>query len=179
MTEITPVHLLPDSERLLMAHGQWHAPWDGSDQAEEPDMEELVQDAFNLYARGLLPIQVRWQLAKLHSSLPVNVLRRAQRGAERALLAADSASAELRRAMVAAARQTAIQGALADGQWGAALRGLERAGEIVAELRESAGLSEDDLRLTVVVESLPPAEGEPVRADVPAALTPETVETEA
>ena len=70
-------------------------------------------------------------------------------------MAAEGAPAELRRAMVAAARQTAIQGALARGEWGAALRGLDRAGEIAGELRESAGLSEGDLVLTVTVEEAP------------------------
>jgi hypothetical protein len=54
--------------------------------------------------------------------------------------------------MVAAARQRAIQGALSAGDWGQALKGLERAGEIAGELRESAGLSDDDLVLTVTVE---------------------------
>jgi hypothetical protein len=51
---------------------------------------------------------------------------------------------------------------MAAGQWGAALRGLDRAGEIAGELRESAGLSEEDLVLTVTVEAeshpLPPVE---------------------
>jgi hypothetical protein len=51
---------------------------------------------------------------------------------------------------------------MAAGQWGAALKGLDRAGEIAGELRESAGLSDEDLVLTVAIEPeshpLPPAE---------------------
>lgn len=165
-----PVHLLPDSERLLRTHSSWVASWDASDKEEEgTDYDELVKTAFNLYASGMLPVQVKWELARRHSSVPVRTLNRAQREAERALCAAESAPPELRRAMVAAARQAAIHGALAAGQWGAALKGLDRAGEIAGELRESAGLSDEDLVLTVAIETeavpLPPAE------------TAETVET--
>ena len=165
-----PVHLLPDSERLLRTHSSWVASWDASDKEEEgPDYDELVRKAFNLYAQGLLPIQVRWELVKEHSSVPARTLNRAQREAERALCAAESAPPELRRAMVAAARQRAIRGALATGEWGAALRGLDRAGEIAGELRESAGLSEEDLVLTVAIE----AESHPL----PPVGTAETAET--
>jgi hypothetical protein len=158
-----PVHLLPDSERLLRTHSSWVASWDASDKEEEgTDYDELVRKAFNLYAQGLLPIQVRWELARKHSSTPARTLNRAQREAEKALCAAESAPPELRRAMVAAARQRAIHGALREGQWGAALKGLDRAGEIAGELRESAGLSEEDLVLTVAIEAeshpLPPVE---------------------
>jgi hypothetical protein len=84
--------------------------------------------------------------------------------------------------MVAAQRQQAIQGALADGQWGAALRGLDRAGEIAGELRESAGLSEEDLVLTVSVEAEPVAiqegDSQPVSGETESDLTAETAETE-
>lgn len=152
-----PAHFLPDSERLLRTHNAWVAQWDASDQQEEAhDFNKLVKEAFNHYSSGLLPIQVRWELSEAYPTLPARVLARAQRHAERALLAAESAPAELRRAMVAAARQRAIHGALAAGEWGAALRGLERAGEIAGELRESAGLSADDLVLTVAIEGDPP-----------------------
>jgi hypothetical protein len=84
--------------------------------------------------------------------------------------------------MVAAQRQQAIQGALADGQWGAALKGLDRAGEIAGELRESAGLSEEDLVLTVSVEEpiqgLPGGDPQPVSGETDDNLTAETAETE-
>jgi hypothetical protein len=46
---------------------------------------------------------------------------------------------------------------LAAGEWGAALKGLDRAGEIAGELRESAGLSDEDLVLTVAIEGEAPA----------------------
>lgn len=151
-----PVHLLPDSERLLKTHNVWQASWDQSDNEEEPDIEALTREAFNLYAQGLLPIEVRWRLSERHSSLPARTLARAQRAAERQLQAAETAPPELRRAMVAAARQRAIQGALAAGEWGVALRGLDRAGEIAGELRESAGLAQEDLVLSVSIEA-PPA----------------------
>jgi hypothetical protein len=177
-----PIHCRPDSERLLRAHNAWVAEWDASAQEEEaPDFDALVKEAFTLYARGMMPIQVRWRLAEAHSSLPARVLSRAQRHAEKALCAAESAPPELRRAMVAAARQEVIQGALAAGDWGAALRGLDRAGEIAGELRESAGLTEEDLILTVQVEEapeLPGGDSQPVSAENEHDLTAETVETE-
>lgn len=178
-----PLHCRPDSERLLRAHNAWVADWDASAQEiEEPDFEALVKKAFDYYARGMLPIQVRWRLAETHPSLPARTLARAQRHAEKALCAAESAPPELRRAMVAAARQTAIQGALEAGEWSAALRGLDRAGEIAGELRESAGLSEEDLVLTVRVEEpagLPGSDSQPVSLETPFNPTPETTETEA
>lgn len=148
-----PIHLLPDSERLLLAHNVWQAPWDESDkEPAPPDIQELTEKAFDYYKQGFLPIQVRWRLQEDYPLLPAKLLARAQRGAERAMLAAEQAPAELRRAQVALARQAAIQGALAAGEWGAALRGLDRAGEIAGELREASGLSEEDLVLTVTVE---------------------------
>jgi hypothetical protein len=177
----TPIHLLPDSERLLKTHNAWIADWDLSNQEEEPALETLIQKAFNLYARGLLPIQVRWELSTDHPSLPARVLTQVQRHAEKALCAAESAPPELRRAMVAAARQRAIQGALATGEWGAALKGLDRAGEIAGELRESAGLAQEDLVLTIQVEdleSLPSSESQPVSAETEASLNDETAETQ-
>jgi hypothetical protein len=127
-----------------------------------------------------LPVQVRWKLAKAHSHLSNTTLTRIQRRAEKALMSAESAPPELRRAMVAAARQTAIQGALATRDWGPALKGLERAGEIAGEMRESAGLSEEDLVLTVSVEAPAIAAGEsqPVSDKTGASLTDETVEIE-
>jgi hypothetical protein len=177
-----PIHCRPDSERLLRAHNAWVADWDCSTQEEEaPDFERLVEIACNLYAQGFLPFQVRLKLKRDHSSVPARTLTRAQRHAEQALCAAESAPPELRRAMVAAQRQQAIQGALADGQWGAALKGLDRAGEIAGELRESAGLSEEDLVLTVSVEAhseLPEGDSQPVAAENERDLTPETTETE-
>jgi hypothetical protein len=96
-------------------------------------------------------------------------------------MAAESAPPELRRAMVAATRQAAIQGAMATRDWGPALKGLERAGEIAGEMRESAGLSEEDLVLTVSVEApvLPAGESEPVSSETAPSLTDETVEIEA
>lgn len=160
-----PAHSQRDSERLLRAHNAW-VPWDNSDQPEEPGIDTLVKEAFKYYTEGYFPIQVKWKLAERHSRVPPRTLARARRLAERALLAAEQAPPELRRAQVAAARQTAIQEALAAGQWGAALKGLERAGEIAGELRESAGLSEEDLVLTVAIEAPPE----------PPAL-PETAET--
>lgn len=177
----TPIHFLPDSERLLRTHNAWVADWDCSNQEEEPALEVLVQKAFNLYARGLLPIQVRWALSTEHPSLPARVLTQVQRHAEKALCAAESAPPELRRAMVAAARQRAIQGALDAGEWGAALKGLDRAGEIAGELRESAGLAQEDLTLTIQVEdlgSLPGSESQPVSAETEESLTDETGETQ-
>lgn len=177
-----PVHCRPDSERLLRAHNAWQASWDKSDEEEAPDIDALIQEAFNLYSDGLLPIQVRWRLATAHPYLPARVLTRAQRRAEAALVAAESAPPELRRAMVAAARQRAVQGALACREWGPALKGLERAGEIAGELRESAGLAEEDLVLTVTVEdagSLPAGDSQPVASETGAILKAETLETEA
>lgn len=177
-----PAHCRPDSERLLRAHNAWQASWDQSDNEEAPDVETLVKQAFNYYSIGLSPIQVRWRMAEEHPTLPARTLGRIQRRAETALLAAESAPAELRRAMVAATRQQAIQGALAAGQYGAALKGLDRAGEIAGELRESAGLSEGDLVLTVAIEdpaTLPAGDSQPVSAETAPDLTAETVETEA
>lgn len=169
-----------DSERFLRVHNAWHAPWDESDKPEE-DIEGLTKEAFNWYSMGLSPIQVRWRLRESHPSLPVKQLGRAQRAAEKALLAAEQAPPDLRRAMVAAARQTAIQGALATGEWGAALRGLERMGEIAGEARLESGLSESDLTLVVTVEDasvLPPDDSETVSAETGAVSEPETVEIE-
>lgn len=177
----TPIHFLPDSERLLKTHNAWVADWDCSNQEEEPALETLVQKAFILYAQGLLPIQVRWELSKEHPSLPARVLTQVQRHAEKALCAAESAPPELRRAMVAAARQRAIQGALAAGEWGAALKGLDRAGEIAGELRESAGLAQEDLTLTIQVEdmnSLPGGESQPVSPEIEESITVEMDETQ-
>jgi hypothetical protein len=84
--------------------------------------------------------------------------------------------------MVAAARQQAIQGALAAGQYGAALKGLDRAGEIAGELRESAGLGEGDLVLSVTIEdpaSLPASDSQEVSTETGSSLTVEMAETEA
>lgn len=154
--EAVPIHFLPDSERLLRTHKSWVASWDCSnDEEEEPDIEALAREAFNLYSEGMLPIQVRWEMASRHAGIQARYLARAQRRAEKAVQAAEKAPPELRRALVAVTRQKAIQGALAAGQWGAALKGLDRAGEIAGELREAAGLSEEDLVLTVSVESDP------------------------
>ena len=177
-----PIHCRPDSERLLRAHNAWQASWDESDKEEAPDIEIIIKQAFNYYSDGLSPIQVRWRLAETYPTLPARLLSRAQRRAESALLAAESAPAELRRAMVAAARQRAIHGALAAGQYGAALKGLERAGEIAGELRESAGLSEGDLVLTVAIEdpaALPGGESQPLSTETNPDLIQETVEIEA
>lgn len=155
--ELTPVHLLKDSERLLRTHNVF-APWDGSDkETDPPDENEAIKVAFNFYCSGFLPIQVRWKLQQAFPHFSPRKLAAIQRRAEADLLAADSAPADLRRAQVAAARQTAIQGALAAGDWSAALRGLQRAGEIAGELREAASLTEEDLTLTVVVEEASPA----------------------
>ncbi len=161
---------MPDSERLLRTHSAWIAEWDGSSlRAEAPDIEEITKQAFNLYASGLLPVQVRWRLGELHSGVAPRLLANAQRRAERLLIAAESAPAELRRAQVAVARQAAIQGALAAGEWGQALKGLDRAGEIAGELREAAGLADEDLVLTISIEGDQPA--------IPGAETAETGET--
>lgn len=179
----TPIHCRPDSERLLRTHNAWQASWDqSSETTEAPDIEALTQEAFNYYASGLLPVQVRWKLGELHPCLSNATLTRVQRKAEKALCAAESAPPELRRAMVAAARQTAIQGAIASRDWGPALKGLERAGEIAGEMRESAGLSEEDLVLTVTVEAppvLPAGESQPVSGETAPSLNDETVEVEA
>jgi hypothetical protein len=178
--ELIPVHLLPDSERLLRAHNEWAAAWDQSgNEEEEFDFEAQVKNAYNHYSDGLSPIQVRWRLQQENPLLPARQIARVQRAAERALLAAESAPPELRRAMVAAGRQQAIQGALRRGDWGSALRGLDRAGEIAGELRESAGLSEEDLVLVVTVEdpAPPPLLGE--ASETGHVLTGETGETPA
>jgi hypothetical protein len=84
--------------------------------------------------------------------------------------------------MVAATRSRAIQGALRSGQYGAAAKMLDRAGEIAGELRESAGLAEEDLVLTVSIEqpgALPAGESQPVSGETGADLKAETVETQA
>ena len=180
--EAIPIHLMPDSERLLRTHNSWVASWDGSNEEEEaPDIEALVREAFELYASGLLPIQVKWVMAANHSGIKASFLGRVLRRAEKALQAAEQAPPELRRALVAVTRQKAIQGALAAGEWGAALKGLERAGEIAGELRESAGLSEEDLVLTVSVESdpapgLPMGESQPVSGETMGQSQAETEE---
>jgi hypothetical protein len=166
---------------LLRTHNAWQASWDQSSESEEaPDLEALTREAFSYYASGLLPVQVRWKLGEAHPCLSNATLTRIQRRAEKALMAAESAPPELRRAMVAAARQTAIQGALATRDWGMALKGLERAGEIAGEMRESAGLSEEDLVLTVSVEqpAIAAGESQPVSDETAASLTDETVEIE-
>jgi hypothetical protein len=165
----------------LRTHNAWQASWDQSSENEEaPDLEALTKEAFSYYASGLLPVQVRWKLGEAHPCLPNTTLTRIQRRAEKALLAAESAPPELRRAMVAAARQTAIQGAIRTGEWGMALKGLERAGEIAGEMRESAGLSEEDLVLTVSVEqpAIAAGESQPVSDETAASLIDETVEIE-
>lgn len=174
-----PIHCRPDSERLLRTHNAWQASWDVSDNQEAPDIEALTQEAFELYASGLLPIQVRWKLGEAHSYLDNRLLTRIQRRAERALCAAETAPPELRRAMVAASRQQAIQGAIQAQHWGAALKGLDRAGEIAGELRESSGLSDEDLVLSVTIEqpSIAAGESQPVSTETEASLTIETVET--
>ena len=84
--------------------------------------------------------------------------------------------------MVAAARQKAIQASLRAGQFAAAAKLLERAGEVAGELREASGLAEEDLILTVSIEqpaSLPAGESQPVSAATGANLTVETGETQA
>ena len=177
-----PLHCRPDSERLLKAHNAWQASWDQSDKPEEPDIDTLIQQAYGYYSSGYTPIQVNWLLRAEHPSLRPALLSRAQRRAEAALVAAESAPPELRRAMVAAARQKAIQGALNGGHWGAALAGLARAGEIAGELREGAGLADEDLILTVSIEqppSLPAGESQRVSTETAADLAPEKVESQA
>jgi len=73
----TPIHCRPDSERLLRTHNAWQASWDQSNENDEtPDIDELTQEAFNHYANGLLPIQVRWELAKSHQYLTNATLTR-------------------------------------------------------------------------------------------------------
>jgi len=178
---VTPIHCRPDSERLLRTHNAWQASWDQSDKEQEPDIDTLAQQAFAYYSSGYLPIQVNWLLRAKHSGVRPALISRAQRKAEAALCAAESAPPELRRAMVAATRQKAIQGALMAGQYGAAAKMLERAGEVAGELRESAGLAEEDLVLTVTVEqpALPAGDSRPVASETGADLTAETVETEA
>lgn len=162
--DLRPIHTLPDSERILRRHDAWIAEWDASatPENEEDTFNALVKKAFDLYAAGYVPIQVRWLLQGEAPTLPASLRGRAQRRAEKALLAAETAPPELRRALVAAQRQRAIQGALAAGEWSAALKGIDRAGEIAGELRESAGLGDGDLCLTVAIEAptlpLPAAE---------------------
>ncbi len=176
-----PVHCRPDSERLLRTHNAWQASWDQSDKPQEPDIDTLAQQAFAYYSSGYLPIQVNWRLRAKHPNARPALISRAQRKAEAALCAAESAPPELRRAMVAATRSRAIQGALRSGQYGAAAKMLERAGEIAGELRESAGLAEEDLVLTVSIEqpgALPAGDSQPVSGETGADLKAETVETE-
>jgi hypothetical protein len=175
-----PIHCRPDSERLLRTHNAWQASWDESDKPEEPDIDTLIQQAFAYYSSGYLPIQVNWLLRAKHPGVRAATISRAQRRAEKALCAAETAPPELRRAMVAATRSRAIQGALRSGQYGAAAKLLERAGEIAGELREASGLAEEDLILTVTVEqpALPAGESQPVAGETSADLKPETVETE-
>jgi hypothetical protein len=84
--------------------------------------------------------------------------------------------------MVAATRQRAIQGSLRAGQFGAAAKLLERAGEVAGELREASGLAEEDLVLTVSVEqpaALPAGDSQPAQAETVADLTVETVGAQA
>jgi hypothetical protein len=160
-----PIHMLPESERLLRSHNCWVAEWDGSNIQDEPvDMQKIIQKAFDFYSSGLLPIQVRWRLESDFPQVKSKIRQEAQRRAEKQLCAAETAPPELRRALVAAARAQAIQGALAHGEWGVALRGLDRAGLIAGELREAAGLAEEDLTLTVLVE-----EDDPIPLPPPAA----------
>ena len=177
-----PVHCRPDSERLLRTHNAWQASWDQSDKPEEPDINTLIQQAYAYYSSGYSPIQVNWLLRAKHSSLKPALISRAQRRAEAALCAAESAPPELRRAMVAATRQRAIQGSLRAGQFAAAAKLLERAGEVAGELREASGLAEEDLTLTVSIEqpaALPAGDSQPVQAETGANLTVETGKTQA
>jgi hypothetical protein len=179
--EVTPMHCRPDSERLLRTHNAWQASWDESNKEEAPDIDTLVKVAFSYYSDGYLPVQVKWRLSEEFPHLPPRTVARIQRRAEDTLTAAETAPPDLRRAMVAAARQRVIQAALAAGQYGAALKALDRAGEIAGELRESAGLADEDLILTVTVEqpALPAGESQPVATETADNLTIEMVETEA
>lgn len=157
-------HVLPDSERILRAHGGWQREWDESKHAihaqDPPEHDEQVKFAIQCYARGLLPIQVRWELAERYGR--ACRIGSVQRSAERAIQAAAEAPAPWRRAQVALMRQTAIQGAIQDRAWGAAGAMIARAGEVAGELDREATLSPEDLRLVVAIEGdedtpLPPA----------------------
>lgn len=146
----------PDSERLLRTFGGWQREWDESAiQAEqEPEYHDQVKYAVELYGRGFLPIEVRWELAERYGR--ACSIGRVQKAAERAIQAVQEQPPELRRALVAHQRQKAIQGALQDRAWGPAGAMLARAGEVAGELGEELGLSPEDLRLTVEIEDETP-----------------------
>lgn len=173
-------HVLPDSERILRAHGGWQREWDERKPAIQeqvlPEHDEQVKYAIQLYARGLLPIQVRWELAeRFGRDCRIGSV---QRSAERAIQSASEAPAPLRRAQVALMRQTAIQGAIQDRCWGPALAGIARAGEVAGELDREAQLGPEDLRLVVAIEGDEDTPLPPASADTNADQTGEPADTD-
>jgi hypothetical protein len=166
-------HLAGDSERLLRSFGQWQTEWD------EPSKDNLdagfkaqVNFAIQRIINGAGPIKLRFALAEQFGERCQT--RRVASAAYKAIQDASALPADVQRAVIATQRSEAIQGAIQDRMWGAALAGLARAGEVAGELREDVGLSADDLRLVVEIEGdaapLPAGETEP--------LTAETAETE-
>lgn len=182
-------HLLPDSERILRAHGGWQTEWDerrdNAIQENNPaEYDDQVQYAIELYAAGKLPIQVRWALAERYGR--ECRIGSVQRSAEKAIQSAAEAPAPFKRAQAHLLRHTAIQGSLRDCAWGPAMQGINRLGEVAGELDREAALTADDLLLTVAIEGdgdlmLPPGDSVPVSgetADGDRGLSVETGETE-
>jgi hypothetical protein len=172
-------HLVPDQEKLLRRFGAWQQEWD-EPQTEETENAFIAQVRFAIqcYKRGLTPLEVRWELAEQFGRR-CRIIR-VEKAAQRALVEASKAPRETQLALVAIQRATVIQEAMKDRQWGPALRGIDRQGDVLGELNPEAGLSADDLRLVVEIEGddppLPAGEGEPIQGEQEQA---EAAETEA
>jgi len=142
----------PDSERLLRTFGGWRREWDEAaiESQQEPEYQEQVKFAIQCYARGLMPLEVRWELAEKYGR--ACSIGRVQRAAEKAIQATQETPPELRRALIGLTRQKAIQGALEDRAWGPAGSMLARAGDAAGELNGELSLGAEDLVLTVEIE---------------------------
>ena len=160
-------HETPDSERLLRSFGNWQSEWDDRPQVEvDTTFRDQVDFAIKCILYGAGPIRLRFALAQEYGERCQ--VKRVATAAYRAIQDAGELPAEVQRAVIAAQRQEAIQGALVDRAWGPALAGLARAGDVAGELAEDTGLRPEDLRLVVEVEDdaapLPEGQGEPVEA---------------
>jgi hypothetical protein len=176
-----PDHQRDDQEKLLRTFGAWQQEWDetADDAIQSADFATQVKFAIQCHAEGMDELLVRWKLIEQFG-------RRCRIGlveaaVDRALKASRRLSREAKLAKVELQRSRAIQGALAAGEWGSAMRGIDRQGDALGELSAEAGLSADDLRLVVEIEgeSLPlePGTGEPIQGEQEQAEMAETGET--
>ena len=174
-------HHAGDSERLLRTFGQWQTEWDEPSQNNlDANFKAQVNFAIQRIVNGVGPIRLRFALAEQFGERCQ--VKRVSQAAYRAIQDASQLPADVQRAVVAAQRSEAIQGAIQDRMWGAALAGLARAGEVAGELREDTGLAPEDLRLVVEIEGdqtpLPAGETEPLRTETAETEMAETGETE-